>query len=51
MNLIRVSTSILKTCMNLQAGETVLVITDDEKLEIGEIFYRSAKELGTDANA
>ena len=27
MNLIRVSTSILKTCMNLQAGETVLVIT------------------------
>lgn len=49
MNLIRVSTSILKTCMNLQAGETVLVITDDEKLEIGEIFYRAAKELGTDA--
>jgi leucyl aminopeptidase (aminopeptidase T) len=36
----------LRDCMGAKAGETVLVVTDDAKIEIGRAIYEAAKELG-----
>lgn len=49
MNLSEIGKSVLTTCMDVKAGESVLVITDDEKYPIGEALYEAAKELGADA--
>ncbi|MBQ5754042.1 MAG: aminopeptidase [Oscillospiraceae bacterium] len=49
MNLIETAKSILVSCMNVQPGENVLVITDDAKLAIGDALYQAAKGLGADA--
>lgn len=49
MNLIETAKSILISCMNVQPGENVLVITDDAKLAIGDALYQAAKGLGADA--
>jgi leucyl aminopeptidase (aminopeptidase T) len=39
----------LETCLAVKAGETVLVITDEPKREIGTAIWRVAKSLGTEA--
>ena len=49
MNLVEIGTRVLTSCMNVKAGETVLVVTDDEKFQIGQALYQAAKELGADA--
>ena len=48
MDLLEIGKGILTSCMNVKAGENVLVITDDEKLPIGDALYRAAKGLGAD---
>lgn len=49
MNLVEIGTRVLTSCMDVKAGETVLVVTDDEKFQIGQTLYQAAKELGADA--
>ncbi len=49
MNLKETSKSMLTSCMGAAAGETVLVVTDDAKFEIGHAIYLAAKELGCEA--
>lgn len=49
MNLVEIGKSILVSCMNVQSGETVLIVTDDAKLSIGDALYQAAKGLGADA--
>ena len=49
MNLVEIGTRVLTSCMDVKAGETVLVVTDDEKFQIGQALYQAAKELGADA--
>lgn len=49
MELVEIGKSVLTTCMDVKAGESVLVITDDKKHPIGSALYEAAKELGTDA--
>jgi leucyl aminopeptidase (aminopeptidase T) len=39
----------LKTCLALKQDESLLVITDDNKMEIGKAFYSVAKELSKSA--
>jgi leucyl aminopeptidase (aminopeptidase T) len=39
----------LETCLAVKAGETVLVITDEPKREIGTAIWRVAKFLGAEA--
>lgn len=39
----------LETCLAVKAGETVLVITDEPKREIGTAIWRVAKSLGAEA--
>jgi leucyl aminopeptidase (aminopeptidase T) len=39
----------LETCLAVKAGETVLVVTDEPKREIGMAIWRLAKALGTEA--
>jgi len=39
----------LETCLAVKAGETVLVITDEPKREIGAALWRVAKALGAEA--
>ncbi len=39
----------LETCLAVQAGETVLVITDEPKREIGMVIWRVAKTLDAEA--
>lgn len=43
------ATIALRDCMKARSGESVLVVTDDAKLEIGMAIYKAAKELGTEA--
>ena len=49
MNLIETAVGILSSCMNVKAGESVLVITDDQKLEIGQALYQAARKMGAEA--
>ena len=49
MNLVEIGTRVLTSCMDVKAGETVLVVTDDEKFQIGQALYQAAKKLGADA--
>lgn len=39
----------LETCLAVKAGETVLVVTDEPKREIGMAFWRVAKAMGAEA--
>jgi len=48
MDLIEIGKSVLKSCLDVKAGESVLVITDDEKYPIGNALYEAAKALGAD---
>ena len=49
MSLIEIAAGILSSCMDVKAGESVLVITDDQKLDIGQALYQAAKEMGAEA--
>ncbi len=48
-NMVGIGQSVLKTCLNVQANETVLVVTDENKRNIGEAFYAAAAALGAEA--
>jgi len=39
----------LETCLAVKAGETVLIVTDEPKREIGMAIWRAAKSMGTEA--
>jgi aminopeptidase len=39
----------LKDCLNLQKGETFLVITDENLRDIGRAFFETGKEMGAEA--
>lgn len=37
------------SCLNVRAGEQVLIVTDDKKLPIGTALYNAAQDLGAEA--
>lgn len=39
----------LKDCMNVKKGETILIVTDTEKVHIGETLFKVATDLQTEA--
>ncbi|MEG0020178.1 MAG: aminopeptidase [Oscillospiraceae bacterium] len=41
--------SVLLSCMGAKTTESVLVVTDDVKLDIGTAIYEAAKEIGCEA--
>ena len=45
----RGSEIVLRKCLDLKRGEKVLVVTDDEKMNIGRALYHKAIDLGSDA--
>lgn len=45
-SLIEISKDILTGCMDLKKEETLLVITDTLKFEIGKALYQAGLELG-----
>ncbi|MDE7245601.1 MAG: aminopeptidase [Oscillospiraceae bacterium] len=49
MNLKDNAKNILTSCMAVQAGEELLVVTDDSRTVIGQAFYEAAKNLGCEA--
>lgn len=49
MDLVEIGKSVLSSCLAVKAGETVLVVTDDAKYEIGRALYLAAGELGCEA--
>lgn len=40
---------VLEDCMNVKENETVLILTDDNKIEIGRSLYDEAKKLAKEA--
>jgi leucyl aminopeptidase (aminopeptidase T) len=46
---IEISKNVLQKCLGLTAGETLLVVTDDDKKELGESIYEAGKALGAEA--
>lgn len=40
---------VLEDCMSVQEDETVLILTDDNKIKIGESLYEEAKRLAKEA--
>ncbi|WP_431089763.1 aminopeptidase [Paenibacillus sp. 8b26] len=46
---VEISKNVLQTCLGLTAGETLLVVTDDDKKELGESIYEAGKALGAEA--
>ena len=48
MELVEIGKSVLQSCLDVKEGESVLVITDDEKYPIGNALYEAAKALGAD---
>ncbi|MGC2873449.1 aminopeptidase [Ihubacter sp. mB4P-1] len=48
-SLIEISKNILTDCMGLKADETLLVITDTLKYEIGKALYEAGLELGCES--
>ncbi|WP_449290941.1 aminopeptidase [Oscillibacter ruminantium] len=49
MELMEIGKNVLISCMNVQPGEQVLVVTDDEKYAVGLALYQAAKDLGAEA--
>lgn len=48
-NMVEIGKTVLKTCMDVRAHESVLIITDDATKTIGETFYAAAGSLGAEA--
>ena len=46
MDLVEIGKGVLTSCMDVKAGENVLVITDDGKFPIGDALYQAAKAFG-----
>ncbi len=49
MELKNIAKNVLDSCLAAKAGEEVLVITDDTRVNIGQALYEGAKELGCEA--
>lgn len=47
--MIETGKAVLLRCLNVKAGETVLIVTDDGKLGIANALYEAAKGLGAEA--
>jgi leucyl aminopeptidase (aminopeptidase T) len=43
------ATTAVRQCMNLQPGETCVVVTDSERVAVGEALYDAATEITDDA--
>ncbi|MDQ0494397.1 aminopeptidase [Paenibacillus brasilensis] len=46
---VEISKNVLQKCLGLTAEETLLVVTDDDKKELGESIYEAGKALGAEA--
>ena len=44
--LVKIAEGVLISCLDAKAGESVLVVTDDSRREIGEALYEASKNLG-----
>lgn len=44
--LVEIAKNVLKTCLNTREGETVLVVTDNTRVNIGQALYEAANALG-----
>lgn len=44
--LVKIAERILKSCLDAKSGESVLVVTDDSRKEIGDALYEASKNLG-----
>lgn len=49
MELKEIAKNVMISCMGVKSSESVLVVTDDSRLPIGEALYEGAKELGCEA--
>lgn len=49
MELREISKRMMVSCLNVRAGEQVLIVTDDKKLPIGTALYNAAQDLGAEA--
>ena len=45
-NLVKIAEGVLTSCLAVNPGEEVLIITDDSRKEIGEAIYEAAGNLG-----
>jgi len=48
MSLKKGSQVVLRDCLNVRPGEKVLIVSDDEKLKIGQALYEEAQSLGAE---
>lgn len=48
-SMLETAKSVLLSCLNVRAGESVLIVTDDEKLAIGTVLYEAARALGAES--
>lgn len=44
--LVKIAERVLKSCLAAKAGESVLIVTDDSRKEIGEALYEASGNLG-----
>ena len=49
MTMLEQSKMLLEDCLAVRPGEQVLIVTDDEKLSIGQCILQAARELGAKA--
>ncbi len=49
MELKEIAKNVMISCMGVKSSESVLIVTDDSRLSIGEALYEGAKELGCEA--
>ena len=49
MDLVENAKSVLRSSLAVKAGETVLIVTDDSRPEIGRALYEGAQALGAEA--
>ncbi|MFD1039361.1 aminopeptidase [Virgibacillus byunsanensis] len=49
MSLVDVAKSVLLQNLTLKTSESVLIITDEEKHEVADLFYQASKELSNEA--
>ncbi|SFD88172.1 Leucyl aminopeptidase (aminopeptidase T) [Lentibacillus persicus] len=49
MSLVDTAKNVILQNLRFETGETVLIITDDDKKEIADLFYQASKELSDEA--
>ena len=47
-DLVKIAERVLDSCLGVKQGETVLVVTDDAKVKIGQAIYQAACKLGAE---